>query len=204
MRESQQTAGTLLAQPLPEGASNFSRIEISSGLRPSQCDGLAQPGKKGKNVLTYAFQELFRRGPAVRVTSKSLVRALQGLLFLILVVAVAASGQDKDASSKSQADASSKDARLTIVVTGGEEKKPVDSASVYVRFVEEHKHGRDKKIEMNLKTNQEGVCHVPVIPPGKFVIQVIADGWKTYGEVYDISQTEQTIKITLARPPKWY
>ena len=58
--------------------------------------------------------------------------------------------------------------RLTIVVTGGEDKKPIDSASVYVRYVEEHKHGKDKKIEMNLKTNQSGVCHVPVIPPGKF------------------------------------
>lgn len=204
MREFRQAGGVLVAQPLSEGASNFSRIEISSGLRPSQRDGLAQPDKKGKNVLTYVSQKSFRRGPAMRVTSKSLATALQGILFLILVVAVAASGQDKDANSKAQADAGPKDARLTIVVTGGEEKKPVDSASVYVRFVEEHKHGRDKKIEMNLKTNQEGVCHVPVIPPGKFVIQVIADGWKTYGEVYDISQTEQTINITLARPPKWY
>ena len=41
---------------------------------------------------------------------------------------------------------------------------------------------------MNLKTNQSGVCHVPVIPPGKFVIQVIAEGWKTYGEYYDVNQ----------------
>ena len=32
-----------------------------------------------------------------------------------------------------------KTVRLTIVVTGGDEKKPVDSASVYVRFVEERK-----------------------------------------------------------------
>ena len=101
-------------------------------------------------------------------------------------------------------DDGSKDVRLTIVVTGGEEKKPIDSASVYVRYVEEHKHGRDKKIEMNLKTNQSGVCHVPVIPPGKFLVQVIAEGWKTYGEYYDISQTEQTINITLVRPPTWY
>lgn len=161
-------------------------------------------GQKGQKCVHYASQGSFCRGPAVRVTSKSLAVLLQGALLLILVIAIAASAQDKDANSKTQTDADSKDVRLTIVVTGGEEKKPVDSASVYVRFVEEHKHGRDKKIEMNLKTNQEGVCHVPVIPPGKFVIQVIADGWKTYGEVYDINQTERTINITLARPPKWY
>ena len=146
----------------------------------------------------------FVGGTAAKSAPKSLLVLLQGTLFLILVIAISATGQDKDANAKTQADASSKDVRLTIVVTGGEEKKPVDSASVYVRFVEEHKHGRDKKIEMNLKTNQEGICHVPVIPPGKFVIQVIADGWKTYGEVYDINQTEQTINIALTRPPKWY
>jgi hypothetical protein len=124
--------------------------------------------------------------------------------YLVLLIALVAHGQEKDAASKAKSDAASTDVRLTIVVTGGEEKKPIDSASVYVRFVEEHKHGKDKKIEMNLKTNQSGICHVPVIPPGKFMIQVIAEGWKTYGEYYDINQTEQTINIALVRPPKWY
>jgi hypothetical protein len=128
--------------------------------------------------------------------------SLRIIPFLILMIAMVANAQDKDAEAKANSD--SKDARLTIVVTGGEDKKPIDSASVYVRYVEEHKHGRDKKIEMNLKTNQSGVCHVPVIPPGKFIVQVIADGWKTYGEYYDVNQKEQTINITLVRPPKWY
>ena len=134
----------------------------------------------------------------------SLRISLRMISVLILLFAVAAHGQDKDAGAKAKVDSDAKDVRLTIVVTGGEDKKPVDSASVYVRYVEEHKHGKDKKIEMNLKTNQEGVCHVPVIPPGRFVVQVIADGWKTYGEYYDLNQSEQTINITLVRPPKWY
>jgi hypothetical protein len=140
----------------------------------------------------------------MRVAVNCLRISLQMISVLILLFAVAAHGQDKDAGAKAKADSDSKDVRLTIVVTGGEDKKPIDSASVYVRYVEEHKHGKDKKIEMNLKTNQEGVCHVPVIPPGRFVVQVIADGWKTYGEYYDLNQTEQTINITLVRPPKWY
>ncbi|HET6144942.1 MAG TPA: hypothetical protein VFE02_15625 [Candidatus Acidoferrales bacterium] len=130
--------------------------------------------------------------------------SLRAIALLILFAAVAASAQDKPADSAGNADSGPKDARITIVVTGGEDKKPVDSASVYVRYVEEHKRGKDKKIEMNLKTNQSGVCHVPVNPPGKFLIQVIAEGWKTYGEYYDASQTEQTINISLVRPPKWY
>ena len=140
----------------------------------------------------------------MKIVANSVKNSLRIVSLMLLLVAVGAHGQDKDADAKGKADAGAKDSRLTIVVTGGDEKKPVDSASVYIRYVEEHKHGKDKKVEMNLKTNLSGVCHVPVIPPGKFVIQVIAEGWKTYGEYYDVSDAEQTINITLVRPPKWY
>ena len=152
----------------------------------------------------HACRNSYSRTPGVNQMSIWLKTSLRVVPFLILLIAVAANGQDKAADPNAKADSGSKDVRLTIVVTGGEEKKPIDSASVYVRYVEEHKHGRDKKIEMNLKTNQSGLCHVPLIPPGRFLVQVIAEGWKTYGEYYDINQTEQTINITLARPPKWY
>lgn len=129
---------------------------------------------------------------------------LRACAILVLLCAVAAHSQDKDADTGARA-ADAKDARpLAIVVTGGEEKKPIDSASVYIRFVEGHKLGKDKKVEMNLKTNQAGICHIPVVPPGKFLIQVIAEGWKTYGEYYEPSDTNQAINITLVRPPKWY
>ena len=137
-------------------------------------------------------------------TNPSLSKHITGIFFVLLCFSVGLRAQDKGDVAKGKDAAPAQDSRLTIVVTGGEEKKPVDSASVYVKFVEERKLGKDKKIEMNLKTNQSGVCHVPIIPPGKFLIQVIAEGWKTYGEYFDISQTEQTIHIELVRPPKWY
>jgi hypothetical protein len=168
---------------------------------------LAQSCKKGKNVPSHASNSLDRRVLAMKLKSspvKTLARAASFLILLAALVAMAANGQDKGADTKPKADSGSKDVRLTIVVTAGEDKKPVDGASVYVRFVEERKLGKDKKVEMNLKTNQSGVCHIPVLPSGKFAIQVIAEGWKTYGEYYDINQTEQTINITLVRPPKWY
>lgn len=123
---------------------------------------------------------------------------------IAIVFSMTLHGQEKVPDNKGKSDPASKDTRITIVVTGGEEKKPVDSASVYIKFVEEHKYAKDKKIEMNLKTNLSGICHVPVIPPGKFLVQVIAPGWKTFGEYYDIGQADQTINIELVRPPKWY
>jgi hypothetical protein len=121
-----------------------------------------------------------------------------------LLFSLAVRAQDKSPDSKGKADSSSNSVHLTIVVTTAEDKKPVDSASVYVKYVQGRLLGKDKKIEMNLKTNMSGVVHVPEIPRGKFLVQVIAPGWKTFGEYYEVEQAEQTIKIELARPPKWY
>ncbi len=126
------------------------------------------------------------------------------LPLLVFVFVIGLRGQDKGADTRQKADSASKDSRLTIVVTGGKEKKPVENASVYVKYVEERRLAKDKKIEMNLKTNQSGVCHVPIIPPGKFLIQIVAPGWKTFGEYYDIDDTARTIHISLDPPHRWY
>lgn len=93
--------------------------------------------------------------------------------------------------------------RLTVEVTGGDANKPVENASVYVKTVEQHLM-KDKKSEVNVKTNQQGIAHIPDIPLGRVLIQVVADGWKTYGHWYDLTEAKQTIQIHLDRPPKWY
>jgi hypothetical protein len=94
--------------------------------------------------------------------------------------------------------------KLTIEVTGADQK-PVVEASVYVKFVEVVKHGRDQKLELNLKTNQDGVTHSPEIPQGKVLIQIVAPGWQTFGQYYTTDSSEQTIQIHLERPAtKWY
>jgi hypothetical protein len=140
----------------------------------------------------------------MNIKSNDIKNSILILSSLVVLFAIGLHGQDKDTDAKGKSDSTSTEVRLTIVVTGGEEKTPVDSASIYVRYVEERKLARNKKIEMNLKTNLSGVCHVPAIPSGKFLIQVIAPGWKSFGEYYDINQAEQTINIALVRPPKWY
>ncbi len=94
--------------------------------------------------------------------------------------------------------------RLTIEVTGGEKNAPVENASVYVKFVEQRRLKKDKKYELNVKTNREGVAHVPDSPEGKVLIQVIAEGWKTFGRWYEITEAQQTIQIHLEKPPRWY
>ena len=94
--------------------------------------------------------------------------------------------------------------RITIEVTGGEKDTPVENASVYVKYIEEHAIKKNKKLELNVKTSREGIAHVPDAPMGRALIQIIAEGWKTYGRWYDINDPKQVIKIHLERPTKWY
>ncbi len=93
---------------------------------------------------------------------------------------------------------------LRIEVTAGEKSEPVDQASVYVKYMEGRTLRRDKKVELNLKTNREGVARLSDAPRGKVLIQVVAPGWKTFGKWFDLDQDQQTIKIRLEKPPRWY
>jgi hypothetical protein len=93
---------------------------------------------------------------------------------------------------------------LRIEVVAAEDKKPIEDASVYVKFTEIHKVGKDKQMEFDLKTNQEGVARAPDVPLGKVEIQIVAPKWKLFGQFYEIDRQDQTIHIELVRPPRWY
>jgi hypothetical protein len=108
------------------------------------------------------------------------------------------------ARAAAQKDAPPKTTRLTIVVTGGDGNKPVAEASVYLKYVQIVKRGKDKKLELNLKTSQEGQTHSPDLPQGKVLIQIVAEGWKTFGQYYDLQEDEQTVQIHLDRPTRFY
>jgi hypothetical protein len=122
---------------------------------------------------------------------------------LLAAAAVCVLAQDPPRSEKPSSPTEGP-SRLTIEVTGGDKSAPVENASVYVKYFEEHAIKKDKKLELNVKTNREGVAHVAEAPVGRALVQIIAEGWKTYGRWYDITDPRQTIKIHLERPPKWY
>jgi hypothetical protein len=129
---------------------------------------------------------------------------LWSLCALLGATAHAAPGQNQSSAAKADVAPSQANTRIKITVTGGENNAAVENASVYVKYVEEHKIAKDKKMELNVKTSREGVAHVPNAPAGRVLIQVVADGWKTYGRWYDITDPNQEFKIHLERPPKWY
>jgi hypothetical protein len=132
------------------------------------------------------------------------------VLFAIVVFAVAICAAYSPAGQNTPPPAEKAPARpeapnrLTIQVTGGEKGKPIENASVYLTYEEEHAIKKNKKIELNVKTNHEGVAHIPDAPLGRARLQIIADGWKTYGRYYDITDPKQVIQVRLEKPPKWY
>ena len=121
---------------------------------------------------------------------------------LALLAPVMVGGQEQTPpANKTTLDQTS---RITIEVSGGEKSAPIENASIYIKYVEERKIKSNKTVELNVKTNRDGTAHVPDAPMGRALVQVVADGWKTYGRWYDVTDAKQTIKIHLDRPPKWY
>lgn len=81
--------------------------------------------------------------------------------------------------------------------------KPIDRASVIVHFVEGRsklKLGKRTMTTFQLKTNQDGVARVPPLPQGKIRVQVIAKGYQTFGEIFEIEEAERVIEVKLNPP----
>lgn len=85
--------------------------------------------------------------------------------------------------------------------------RPVERAAVIVDFVEGRsvsKLGRKILKHWEVRTNQEGVAKLPTMPQGKIRLQVVAKGYQTFGEHYELDQTEQTITVKLNPPQPQY
>jgi hypothetical protein len=126
---------------------------------------------------------------------------LTGLLAMLIVATSVVNSQE---IPKGQTQRSLPSTRVTIEVTGGDKDRPIENASVYLKYVEEHKIAKNKQFELNVKTNRDGIAHIPDAPLGRVEIQIVAEGWKTFGRWYDITSSKEPIKIHLDRPPKWY
>jgi Carboxypeptidase regulatory-like domain len=96
--------------------------------------------------------------------------------------------------------------KLNVVVTtpGG---KPIEHADVVVKFVSGHNLlllGKAIRTSWEMRTNQEGIAKVPEIPQGTILIQVIASGYQTFGQTFDVNQLEKTIEVKLNTPQEQY
>jgi len=93
-------------------------------------------------------------------------------------------------------------AAVAFVVLRDYNGKPVKNASVIMHPV--NKKGKQKNSGLQLKTNTDGKTSFDGVPYGALRIQVLAQGFQTFGEDYDVNKPEMEITIKLKRPQGQY
>jgi Carboxypeptidase regulatory-like domain len=91
--------------------------------------------------------------------------------------------------------------KITVTVVKETNGKPVENAAVVFHPMK----GSKDEGNLELKTNEEGKATIDVIPVGDTVrLQVIADGFQTFGEDYPITTDSKDIQVKLKRPARQY
>ena len=93
-------------------------------------------------------------------------------------------------------------ATLNFVVLKDENGKPVRNAAVVMHPVDDE--GKQERGGIELKTDPEGKTSYEGVPYGKLRVQVLAPGFQTYGEDFEVGQPSMDITIKLKRPTKQY
>jgi hypothetical protein len=135
---------------------------------------------------------LLSRGPGFRSNTVLLLCLLFGMPLLL-------SAQDVKRGRKYTPPPPT--CKITVTVTKASTGKPVENAGVIFHPI---KNGKDEG-NMELKTNEDGKAVLEVVPIGDTVrLQIIANGFQTYGADYQIDAATKDIEVKLLRPGKQY
>jgi hypothetical protein len=101
-----------------------------------------------------------------------------------------------------QKEADAPTALVSFVVLKDDTGKPVRNAAVILHPV--NTHGKQERGGLELKTNQDGQASFDGLPLGPMRVQVIAPGFQTYGEDFDVKTSKLDVTIRLKRPKQQY
>jgi hypothetical protein len=127
-----------------------------------------------------------------------------GLLFagLSAVSVCVVSGQSSDTAKRGRKYKSPPPtSHVEITVLRATTGKPIENAAVIFHpLVDGHDNGN-----MELKTNDEGKATLDLLETGTSVrVQIIADGFQTWGEDYKVDKDNVAILVKLKRPTEQY
>jgi len=91
---------------------------------------------------------------------------------------------------------------LRFVVVRDYNGKPVRDAAVVLHPVD--RKGKQSRGGMELKTDSNGRTNIDGIPYGPLRVQVLAPGFQTFGEDYEINKPEMEIAVKLKHPGGQY
>lgn len=87
-------------------------------------------------------------------------------------------------------------ASVNLTVVRDANGKPVKNAEVVLHMVEK---GKQKDEGLELKTHDDGKAEAS-LPYGTWRVQVIAQGFKTYGQDFEVNKPSHEITIKLTKP----
>jgi len=91
---------------------------------------------------------------------------------------------------------------ISFLVIKDDNGKPVRNAAVVLHPV--NAKGKQERGGMELKTDPEGKANFDGIPYGMLRVQVLANGFQTYGDDFDIQKPKTELTIKMKRPQGQY
>jgi hypothetical protein len=91
---------------------------------------------------------------------------------------------------------------VNFLVLKDDNGKPVRNAAVIMHPV--NSHGKQGRGGLELKTDSEGKSSYDGIPYGRLRVQILASGFQTYGEDFEVNQPKLSLTIKLKRPQGQY
>ncbi len=121
--------------------------------------------------------------------------------FGLIAGSLALRAQDDNSSHGRKFKVPPPSARIEVTVVRDYNDKPIEQAHVIFHPIE----GDKDKGALELKTDEDGKAVIDVIPVGDTVtLQVIANGFQTYGQVYKIDKANMSMEVRLKRPAPQY
>jgi hypothetical protein len=93
-------------------------------------------------------------------------------------------------------------AELNFVVLKDDNGKPVRNAAVIMHSV--NSKGKQGRGDLELKTDPDGKASFDGVPYGTLRVQVLAQGFQTFGEDYAVDRAKMDFTIKLKRPQNQY
>jgi hypothetical protein len=91
--------------------------------------------------------------------------------------------------------------RIEVTILKADTGKPIENAAVIFHPIE----GDRDKGALELKSDEDGKAIIDVIPIGDTVrLQVIANGFQTYGQDYKVDKDAMTLEVRMKRPGQQY
>lgn len=123
-----------------------------------------------------------------------LTRRILSVGVFVGLAITAAHGQDPRGRKYKAPPATS---HIEVMVIKDGNQKPIPNAAVVFHSI---RNGKDEG-NLEVKTDSEGKAYIDVIPTGSSVdVQVIADGFATFANTYQVDESSRAIEVRMIRP----